>query len=75
MKALNTTDKAEIIFGDYEGNEKYTILMLYDGKKYVLFPTQLVTMLLHKEGKLIASCKDGDYRNGNTDFTFYFEQF
>lgn len=49
--------------------------MLYDGKKYVLFPTQLVTMLLHKEGKLIASCKDGDYRNGNTDFTFYFEQF
>lgn len=33
MKALNTTNKAEIIFGDYEGNEKYAILMLYDGKK------------------------------------------
>ena len=72
MKALNTTNKAEIIFGDYEGNEEYAILMLYDGKKYVLFPTQLVTMLLHKEGKLIASCKDGDYWNGNTVF-FYDE--
>lgn len=65
-KRTNKINKAEIIFGDYEGNGKCCIMLLYGGKRYVLFPTQLITMLIQKEGNLTASCKDGDVWNGNT---------
>lgn len=53
-------------FGDYEMKGQYGIWLSNDGKKYVLFPSELVSMLLHIEGKLTASCKDGDIWNGNT---------
>lgn len=70
METLNSNNKAEIIFGNYEGNVKCCIMLLYGGKRYVLFPTQLITMLIQKEGNLTASRKDGDVWNGNTVYYY-----
>ena len=60
------SEVAHIVFGDYEGKGKYGIWLLCKEKKYVLYPRQLIKMLLHKSGELTASCKDGEDWNGNT---------
>lgn len=61
---------AKIAFGDFETKGKFGIWLLSGEKKYVLFPTQLVSMLLHNKGNLTASCKDGEIWNGNTVYYY-----
>lgn len=64
------SEEAHIVFGDYGGKGKYGIWLLCKGKKYVLYPRQLIKMLLHKSGELTASCKDGEAWNGNTVYYY-----
>ena len=63
-------EEAHIVFGDYEGKGKYGVWLLCRGKKYLLYPRQLIKMLLHKSGELTACCKDGEDWNGNTVYYF-----
>lgn len=64
------SEVAHIVFGNYEDKGKYGIWLLCKGKKYVLYPRQLIKMLLHKSGELTASCKDGEAWNGNTVYYY-----
>ena len=58
-------EEAHIVFGDYMTKGMYGIWLLCRGKKYVLYPRQLIIMLLHKSGELTASCRDGETWSGN----------
>lgn len=58
-------EEAHIVFGDYMTKGLHGIWLLCRGKKYILYPRQLIKMLLHKSGELTASCRDGETWNGN----------
>lgn len=71
LQLSSQPEEAHIVFGDYEDKGKYGIWLLCRGKKYVLYPRQLIKMLLHKSGELTASCKDGEVWNGN--IVYYYD--
>lgn len=58
-------EEAHIVFGDYMTKGIHGIWLLCKEKKYVLYPRQLIKMLLHKSGELTASCRDGETWSGN----------
>lgn len=66
-KTSNTTqEKACIKFGDFEDEGDFGIWLCYAQKHYLLFPNALVKMLIHKDGEMVVSRRDGEGWSGLT---------